>query len=395
MRTLQKLSGINNVKPASELAETELTVAMNVDLDLEGRATRRRGLTTDTASRHANLWQSGALRLATRGAAGDLVNVDTDQVILAGLGHTPRVWFANLPGDRVLFSNGTTMGVVQADGATMLPWGVPVPATAGAPLNAIGDLYPGKYQFSITYKRDADGAESGPAYYAGTVDVVDGGVSLSGLPVLAGHKINVYLTSHFGGERFLAGSTTNALFNFSGKNSDLVIRCPTEFLRSPPAGARLVGFWRGRTLAAVGNALYASRSHSWGLFDLQRDFKHFSAPITLVHPTNAGIWVGTERELVFLAGDNFDALVRQVKMPHAVVLGSGCLVPGEQLAVGDGRGEGECMVCIAGGWIVAGLASGQLAPLTVDRYRVDPAVTEVAAAFRVVGGVPQYIAIPQ
>jgi hypothetical protein len=50
-------------------------------------------------------------------------------------------------------------------------------------------------------------------------------------------------------------------------------------------------------------------------------------------------------------------------------------------------------VAIAGGELVAGFADGTTKVLTADRYRTG--VTEVAATFREVNGIPQYIAVPQ
>jgi hypothetical protein len=308
------------------------------------------------------------------------------------MGNT-RLWYCDLPDGSTAYSNGTATGVVSAAGDSVKGWGVPIPAGVGAPLDVIGNLHPGDYQYSLTYKRLSDGAESGPAYAGAVVTLASGGLSLSGLPLLAGHKINVYLTSQFGGERFLAGSTTLAVFTFTGKNKDLALPCPTEFMQPPPAGAKLLAFWRGRVLAAVGNALFASQSHGWGLFDLRRDFKQFSAPITMVHGTDGGVWVGTERELVFLAGDTWDKLARVVKAPGGVVLGSGVPVPGEHLMVNKAVADGDCMVCIADGWLVAGMPNGELLPLSTGRYEVT--ATEVAATFRMAGTTPQYLAIPQ
>lgn len=393
MQTLQKFTGINNAQQPEELGTSELTVATNVDIDLAGRAQRRAGLTSASATQHGNLWETPAFTLATRGAAGDLVNVTTNTVLAAALGHTPRLWFCDLPGGRVGYSNGTAMGIVSADGASVTPWGVPIPASLGAAADAIGNLFPGDYQYSLTYVRLADNMESGPAYSPGAVTIASGGLSLSALPVLAGHKINVYLTSHFGGERFFAGSTSNALFSFTGHNKDLVRRCLTEFLQPPPAGAILLGFWRGRMLAAVGNVLYASRSHSWHLFNLRLDFRQFGANITLVQPVDAGIWVGTEKELSFLSGQAFDQLVREVKVKGGVVRGSGCKVPGERITTGNGKAEGDCMVCIADGWLFAGTGEGNLVPMSVDRYRTS--ATEVVSTFRMAGQIPQYIAAVQ
>ena len=53
---------------------------------------------------------------------------------------------------------------------------------------------------------------------------MDGGITLLGLPTLAGHTINVYLTSHDGGEDYYAGNTASSGFVFTGYNKDLVAR---------------------------------------------------------------------------------------------------------------------------------------------------------------------------
>lgn len=392
MRTLQKFTGINNVQPAEELSDHDLTVATNVDIDLAGRARRRNGHAQASATDHRNVWEAGGFTLATRGGAGDLVNVTADAVLVAGLGHTPRVWYWPLPDGRVLYANEVACGVVSADGTSARPWGVPIPTGVGAATDTAGQLYPGKYQWSVTHVRLADGLEGGPAYSAGAVDVTSGGVSFTGIPVPAGYRSNIYLTSHNGGERYFAGYTTTGSFSFTGENKDLQLPCRTEFMKPAPAGI-LPAFWRGRALIAKGQALFASRTHGWELFDLRRDYKYFDAPITLVQPVDAGIWVGTERELCFLAGSKWDDLVRVVKAAGPVVLGSGVPVAGEHIIMGKGRAQGQCMVCIASGWIVAGGPDGALIPLSVDRYRTDFA--EVAATFRMERDVPQYIAIEQ
>jgi hypothetical protein len=394
MATLKSYAGINNVAPANELSLEDFASASNIDLDLNGKPGRRAGYASDSATVHKNLWKAKPCTLATRGAAGDLVNVDSGAVLHAGLGHTPRVWYCDLPDGRTIYSNGVTQGVVNAAASAVASWGIPLPNLAGvAAANTAGNLHAGDYQWALTHQRLADGIEGGPSYKSGVVAVTTGGISFTGIPVPAGYRTNVYLTSHNGSERYLAGFTTNGSFSFTGKNKDLVLPCRTDWMNPAPAG-KLLGFWRGRALVAVGTALFASRPHSWELYDLVRDFKNFSANITLVQPVDGGIWVGTEKELAFLGGNTWDQLARVVKVTAGAVLGSGCKVPGEWIRVGKGRGQGDAMVCIADGWLVAGFADGSLVPLSQDRYRVS--ASEVSAAFRLVGNdLPQYIALPQ
>lgn len=388
MLTFSAFKGINNAQPTERLGENELATATNVDIGLSGEISRRDGYTEVSALCHKNLHQADGFMLAT--CNGDLVKSDgaTQTVLQASLG-SDRVWYCNLPGGRTAFSNGLICGIT--DGITTTKWGVPTPESLGALTEVAGDLFPGDYRYSLTYVRLADGLEGAPAH-AEPVALADGGLVLTGLPELAGHKINVYLTGADGVQAYFAGSTNNAAFSFTGKNTQLVLPCRTEMLEPAPAGT-VTALWRGRVLVAVGPVLYASMPHRHEHFMRSRDFKQFSAPITLVQPVEGGIWVGTEKELAFLAGTEFDGLVFRSAMPGAVVLGSGVRVPMGQLVRGDATNSADAMVCIADGVLVAGYADGASARLTEGRYAT--AVTEVAATFRMVDRIPQYIAVPQ
>ena len=392
MLTFEKFSGINNVLPSHRLGDDALTVATNVDIGLTGELSRRAGYAEMLDTCHKNLHQADGFLLATVDG-GDLIAMDAageNRVMLSPSLGPSRVWYCNLPDGRTTFSNGLINGIT--DGATATTWGVPVPESLGALTPVAGELSPGDYQYQLTYVRLSDGLESGPIY-SGPTPVPDGGVLLQGLPMLDGHKINVYLTSHNGEQAYLAGSTFTSSFSYLGKNDALVLPCRTDNLRPAPAGT-VTAFWRGRVLVAVGPVLYASKTNAWELFDFRRDFKQFSAPITLIQPVDGGVFVGTEQELAFLSGTEFDKLAYVQVLDGPTVLGSGVAVRGELVQRGQqGMGQGAAMLCIAGRGIVAGFSDGGIARMTEGRYATD--VTEVAATFRMIGGTPQYLAVPQ
>lgn len=390
MLTFTKFSGINNVLPSHRLADDALSVATNVDIGLTGELTRRAGYSELLATCHKNLHPAQGFMLATVDG-GDLVSIapgGARTVLYPSLGPS-RVWYSNLPDGRTTFSNGLINGIT--DGATATSWGVPVPESLGAFTPVAGELHPGDYQYQLTYVRLSDGLEGGPIYSA-PVSVPDGGVLLMGLPMLDGHKLNVYLTGANGDAAYLAGSTLGNSFSYLGKNDALTLPCRTEHLQPAPAGT-VTAFWRTRVLVAVGPVLYASRPNGWELFDFRRDFKQFTAPITLVQPVDGGVFVGTEKELAFLGGTDFDSLVYTQVLDAGVVLGSGVAVRGDHVQRGQGVGQGAALVCIAGGGIVAGFSDGGISRMTEGRYRTD--VQEVAATFRMVNGAPQYLAVPQ
>ena len=189
----------------------------------------------------------------------------------------------------------------------------------------------------------------------------------------------------------LAGETTADSFEWGGKNSDLVLPCRTLGARPFPVGT-YTGFWRGRVLAAQDNVLWASRANAPHLADW-RDFKQFPSRITAVQPVDDGIYVGSEKDLVFLSGTTWDQLAFVPTQRGPVVPGSGVTAPGDRVKLGDGSGAGTAMLCIAGGEIIAGFGGGQTSSLTGNRYKST--ATEVCATFREVNGIPQYLAIPQ
>ena len=397
MLTFASFSGINNVQPSERLTPapktgvTPLAAAVDVDLGMTGELSRRAGYTEALATCHKNLHHADGFMLATVDG-GDLMAMDSAggaRVLLYPSLGPGRVWYCNLPDGRTTFSNGLINGITDGVGATT--WGVPVPQSLGALTPVAGNLFPGDYRWQLTYVRLSDGLEGGPIDSL-PVAVPGGGVLLTGLPALEGHKINVYLTSHNGEGGFLAGSTPGSSFSYLGKNDALVLPCRTANLLPAPKGT-VTAFWRGRVLVAVGPVLYASKTNGWEAFDFHRDFKQFTAPITLVQPVDGGVFVGTEKELAFLAGVEFDKLTYTQVINGPAVLGSGVAVRGELVQRGQGLGQGAAMICIAGRGLVAGFSDGGISRMTEGRYATD--VTEVAATFRMVGGSPQYLAVPQ
>ena len=393
MLKLKDWRGINNVSEPECMETQELVTALDVDVGVDLEIRRRGGFSQLSEVCHKNVHEAMGYALATR-MGGELVawaegaSPDTATSLHPSLG-VARVWYCNLPDGRTAFTNGLIHGIT--DGRSASGWGVPVPQELGGTTQVAGQLPRGEYRYALTYTRLADGLEGG-AVYSAPLTLEDGGLLLLGLPELDGHQINVYLTPPNSDHAYHAGVASGDSWSYLGEVDALTLPCRTAFLQPAPVGT-VLAFWRGRVLVAVGNVLYASLHAEWELFDLQRDFKQFGAAITLIQPVDDGIYVGTERGLVFLAGTEFDSLQYVPLVPEPVVLGSGVAVRGDLVALGEGRGNGSAMLCIVGGYVLAGFNSGSVNRLTHQRYRT--AAREVAATFREVGGVPQYIAIPQ
>lgn len=392
MLKIPQFSGINNQLPAERMGKAELAVATDVDVGNSQELRRRDGFSALTQDCHKNLFESGNYTLATR-MGGELVawpssGSHADAVTLHEALGIARAWYCQLPDGRTTFSNGLINGIT--DGSSATGWGVPVPQDFGGVSPVAGKLPAGEYRYALTYSRLSDKQEGG-ALYSAPVALDEGGILLMGLPELDGYELNVYLTPPNSDHAYFAGVARGGVFSYLGAVDALTLPCRTAFLSPAPVGT-LTAFWRGRVLVAVGKVLYASLHGQWELFDLQRDYKQFGADITLVQAVDDGVYVGTAHELVFLAGTDFDGLQFMRVLTGRVVLGSGVMVRGDLVGLGKTRGSGTAMLCIADAGVVAGFNSGQVHRLTHETYRTQ--LDQVAAMFREVAGIPQYVAVP-
>lgn len=388
MLTFKAFKGINNVVPEHRLGAGDLLSATDVDIGLTGEISRRGGYRKVSGACHRDLWQAHGYLLAVVDSQLTAIHPDgARHIVYPSLG-PERVWYCNLPDGRTAWANGLQHGVT--DGATNQDRCVPAPSSIGAHDAHFGQLHPGTYRYHLTYVRLSDRLE-GPAVSSAPVLLMDGGLRLDGLPMIEGHAINVYLSGQDGEGAYLAGTATARSYQFDGSNASLVLPCRTFGAQAFPVGT-ITAEWRGRVLVAQGAVLWAGRPMAPHLADW-RDFRTMPAPITGIVPVDDGIYVGTAEDLVFLSGTTFDQLVYMARKTGPVVLGSAVPAPGRYLRLGDGAGAGPAMVCIAAGQVVAGFSGGQTASLTAGRYKTS--VSEVAATFRVLGEVPQYMAVPR
>lgn len=381
MLTFQSFAGINNVAPPVRLSKEELLRADNVDIGVTGEITRRDGYSLHTAGCHKNVWEGDGFVLAS--TLDDLI-VLGGATIATAIGSN-RLWFCNLPDGRTTFTNGLINGIT--DGTTTTEWGVPTPPSVGSAITGAGSLAAGEYRYGVTFVR-ADGIESGMAFSAPFTLTQGSGISFIGLPVDADYLTRVYMTTANGTEFYYAGAAGAGSLSFTGPNSSLVLPCRTAYLDRMPIGT-VTAFWRGRVLVAAGNTLWGSLPMRWELCDMRRDFKQFAGNITLIQPMDNGIFIGTEDELVFMQGKEFDKLEYNPVHSGRVVLGSGVATDAGKI---DPKRNGTAMVCIADGGILAGYGTGEIVRLTHTRYKT--AATEVSACVRQQDGYLQYLAVP-
>jgi hypothetical protein len=386
---LEKFRGINNIFEDGGSELDELRTATNVDIDDKGELRAALGLTELQTGVWHSVYGNGTNRLAVKD--GDLVRfaVDGTPTVLAATVGAARMAYQTLPDSNTIYMNGTVAGTIIGTTNTVRACGVPIPTTAGTAANTTGSLLPGAYQWQVTYKRNSDGEEGGAAFSTGTVNVTTGGIALSGLPVIAGYTLQVYISSHNDDAAWFAGTATAATKTISVANHTLVTPCKTEFLSPPPVGTQLA-LYRGRLLVGQGNVLWGSLPYQWELFDQRKDYKMFSSDIGFISPVDDGFYVGTADGVWFVQGDQFDKMTARKVDDHAALANSAATIDGAYIGLGEGRGKGTAMCCVVDGYICAGFSGGEFMRLTDRMFKV-PETTCSGASFRNQRGIPQYV----
>lgn len=386
--TFGKFSGVNNVLPEQRVPMDGLVQAVNCDLDNSGELRAALGTTLLAAGDwHSAYGDTDGNRFAVKD--GDLVRFAADgssAVIQASVG-AAKMYFYTLPDGNTVYMNGTVAGTVLSGTNTVRTCGVPIPVSAGSAADTAGSMFPGDYGWQVAYKRDSDGQEGGMQYPVAGVTVTTGGIALTGLPQLAGHTLQIYISSHNDDTAYWAGQTAGTTFTFTAANDTLVLPSKTDFLAPPPVGTHL-GFYRGRMLVADGPVLWASRPFQYELFDLRKDYKMFKSDILFHASVDDGVYVGTADGVFFLQGDQFDKLTMRTVDTAPALANSAVVVDGAY--IGEGQSSGKSVICVAGGYICAGAGGGNWQRLTDGVFKV-PETTCTGAAFHYTRGIPQYV----
>ena len=208
---------------------------------------------------------------------------------------------------KTYFSNSGTNGIIV--GGVTVGWGVARPEQPTA-ANAGGTGDPGTYLVSLTFAL-TDGQESGASPTV-AVDVTTGGISLTGLPELPADEriigLNIYISAP-NGEAGPKGTGLHRARTLISWATGLTIsdlpaagkECATLGLAPMPAG-KYCFFYRGRLYVALGNFLVYSEPWNYEYTNLAHNFLPFEGDVTSAAPVENGIWVGTTRNAMFLAG---------------------------------------------------------------------------------------------
>jgi hypothetical protein len=345
-----------------------LRKALNVDLTAEGHPSRRKGFELTSAGFSHSLWSSDRLGLIFWVSDGELfVGPDVSSAIpITTVNKYLRVSYTQI-NDTVYYSNGKNLGEVYHDG-TARNWGIPIPPspTVSEPVAYEPEGFKYQRQVTATYI-DNYGRESGAAE---PVEVGAPGsfeVSLP-LPLPQGvSKAQIYVSETnsevlYHAQTIIASGTITIYDADIGKGKEL------ETLdRTPPIAGQLLTKMNGRVYVARNDYVSFSEALRYDLFRPSQGIYTFSDNVTLLQESSDGIYVGTQRGVVFIAGaDPYD--VRQIHVSsYAPIQGTAARIPGDKF------GLAQDYVPVwwgQDGVMVVGLPGGQLRQMTRDRLAV-------------------------
>jgi hypothetical protein len=382
---LKPAKGVRNDIALERFVSGDLDVGNNIDVDDTGKIFRRLGSNLVLAGNMHSLKSLNGITCVVNN--GTLNHVDTDLSLTplqGGIKH--RVAYAEANG-AIFWSDTEQSGIVAQKQNSL--WGVPVP-TLPTVIEVYGDMRAGTYLYSLTFVR-GNSLESG-APMCGSITVGNNaGLSFTGIPVSADPFVTstrIYVSAQNGELPFLAAeipNTQTSLGIAALGNQALALR---TLLKGPPPPGQVLGYYNGRVYVGSGPFLCYSEPHEYELFDMANGYFSLGSDIKTFAPVADGIFVGTEKETIFLSGADPSEFIRKQKAPYGTVLGTEHYIRND-LLLGEGV-PGMAAAWMSKTGVCVGLESGDMRNLTSDRYIIaEP--TEGASLFKMRSGTPQLV----
>lgn len=362
--------GVDFVSDETQMPAGTVRAAVNVDIDRVGQYRRRGGwYSASAAPGWSSLHAWGGALVAQRGA--QVLRIDPDSLaeqVLAKLGTDAAVDFAEYNGDLYL-CHPTGLLRLRAGESEARPAGARLPdALPEAVAAGVGTLGPGRYMVAVALV-DESGEES-PAALLGALQL-SGGLRLEGLAVLPGCRWRAYVTPPDGDVLYLAEEFEAVWPQYAVTVYPGGAPCETLHRASMPGGQFVRG-WAGRLYVASGDTLWYSDALRPHITAPRHNFVRFVGAIRFIEFVTGGAFVGDDRGVWWLAGNDPTAWNAELASKAQPVARSSVLVPANLLGVLESRSTRECAVWLSTEGHMVGAADGSVSALNSDRIRIAP-----------------------
>lgn len=368
--------GMNNRLPDTKLRVQDkgdfLRNAVNVDITTAGTVRRRDGFeqVIDGANCHSVFSHGDKLYYAD----------GTNFYEVVGLPDNPmrRLLRSNMPPGARLSHCDVAGTLVYTDGRELrsvrdgvdTPFTLPLPNVAPALTPTTGALPAGLYQVTYTFI-DENGTQSG-AYPPVQIALSEG----SGLEIGCPPNTRVYMSTLNGDQLFAVGDgpVVQVFVHPDGGEP-----CETLHL-VPMPGGDIVRYHYGRLMVAKSEAVFYSEPFAPGLMNPTANWVAFPAPVTVLEPCNAGVWVVADKTY-WLPDPDLSKSDLLEKLPYGAAFGTGMSYPDRnQVAWYSERG-----LCVADG-------DGGVENIQEKNVATDPGISG-ASVFRENDGLKQLISL--
>ena len=218
-----------------------------------------------------------------------------------------------------------------------------------------------------------------------------GGIQLSSLPIVAGYRVNIYVTPANGDILYHYASPPASFATHLVSANPSGAQSTTQFL-TPFRGGRFVRWHNGRLYVVNGDTLSYSDAFRPHLTRTDTNFVQFSGNISFVEPVAGGIFVGDERGVWFLeGGDPTKFSQRRVSTCRAVP-GTSLVVPNEHFDQKVVNTAVPVAVWLSTSGYAVGTAEGAIFEVNADIIRV-PLATRGSSAFAIRNGRKQVLTV--
>lgn len=387
--------GLDNIRREDSLKFGSLRAAVNIDLDVNGRPARRRGVTrVVTGQVHSVTWAFGT---AVMVRDGDLVAVDVETgdntATIKSAVSGRRLQYAHTP-HHTFWTDGTQLRMFNMALLDFPAWPTAPGFVNAAEVTPYGGLAEGDYQVVLT-QVDAFGRESGAGRgYQFSVGH-NGGILLHNLPTPADAvTLRVYITDPGGKVFRLDGEVPPGSPQYLISTNIRTIVLEHPWLQPMPPG-QAVCFSMGRLFVAQDRRLYFSEPLRYGAMSPE-NFITFGEKITLLAPTGsgpeAGVYVAAGNRTLFLGGGNPKEAPLTAARATGAVLGSAMQVHTSTFTPFDNLPQTMASVWLStDGVLCLGLPSGSILPLTERRVALPKNADSAATSLRVDAGYSQVV----
>lgn len=384
--TYAGFTGLKNTVAADRIKDSELIVAINVDIDSSGVLLRRAGTTLRNAINSHSLWSNGADTLFVSADSLYKLNDDFTTTLLAmELSQGLRMRYEEANG--VVYScNGAETGAYK--NGTVRSWGIRAPAVQPQARAIPGMLPAGTYQYAVTFEA-TDLRESGTGLAGQIVLDTDQGIQFSNIPVSSDKTVatvRVYLTPQNGEVLQFAAYVPNGITTLDYVATVLRLGNPlrTQFLNKPTT-MQDIHLWHGRIYGFQFGLLKYTEQYNYELMHENNNIP-FDSAVKVIAPVDGGIYVATEKETFFLQGNGPEDFDKHNKTSYGGIIGT--------LAYIEHEKYGIVPMWQSTQGIVIGSPDGNLENITRKSY-VYPSAPIGASLFKQSSGKNQYISVLQ